>query len=277
MMESKPKKFAHVSINPPGFDAFDKYDARKRALGTSDKKEFIVVAELRSVNFKPGVSGFRVTPLGFELGNTSGLPSLLSTNISDFNEAAQDAVGNGFLDTATIDLTYDDTNGQFFADIVSAYKRKSLFDHFADMGNVGTGEDDLYSDTIAAGQLSANGQKLSAEYGGIFVSSATATRQIRIYFGGTLIFDTGALTLSLSSAWTAYVTITRVSAAVVRCMVSFATEGAALAAYTSYTEVTGLTLVNTQVLKITGEAAGVGAATNDIVAKLSNVEWLAAA
>lgn len=153
----------------------------------------------------------------------------------------------------------------------------SLFDHYADVGNVSTGEDDLYSDTLSAGQLANNGEKIEAEYGGTFVSSGTASREIRIYFGGTEIFDTGALTLSLSAAWTAYVTIIRASASVVRCMVSFTTEGAALAAYTAYTEVTGLTLVNTQVLKITGEAAGVGAATNDIVAKLGSISFVPAA
>lgn len=152
-----------------------------------------------------------------------------------------------------------------------------IFDHYTDVGNVGTGEDDLYSDTLAASILATNGDKIEAEYGGTFVSSATATREVKAYFGGTMIFDTGALTLSLSAAWTMFVTCIRVSSSVVRCMVSFTTEGAALAAYTSYTEVTGLTLTNTQVLKITGEAAGVGAATNDIIAKLGSISWFPAA
>lgn len=154
-----------------------------------------------------------------------------------------------------------------------------LFDHYANAGNTHTDgtEDDLYSDTTAAGQLAANGEKLEAEYGGVFVSSATATRQIKIYFGGTAIFDTGALTLSLSSAWTIYVTIQRVSSSVIRYMISMTTEGAALAAYTAVGELTGLTLSGTNVLKITAIATGVGAAADDIVAKLSHIEWHAAA
>lgn len=152
-----------------------------------------------------------------------------------------------------------------------------LFDHFTDMGNIGTGEDDLYSDTLAAGRLAANGEKIEAEYGGIFVSSGTATREVKLKFGGTNIFDTGALTLSLSAAWTMFVSIIRVSSSVIRYMVSFTTEGAALAAYTAVGELTGLTLANTQVLKLTGEAAGIGAATNDIVAKMGSVSWVPAA
>ncbi len=117
------------------------------------------------------------------------------------------------------------------------------------------------------------GDKIEAEYGGTFVSSATATREVKAYFGGTMIFDTGTLTLSLSSAWTMYVTLIRVSSTVVRYMVSFTTEGAALAAYTAVGEVTGLTLSGTNILKITGEAAGVGATTNDIVAMMGYVEF----
>ena len=154
---------------------------------------------------------------------------------------------------------------------------KTLFDHYADAGNTGTGEDDLYSDTIVGAQLNKAGDKLEAQYGGVYVSSGTATRQIKIYFGGTAIFDTGALTLSLSSAWTAYVSIIRVSATVIRYSISFTTEGAALAAYTAVGELTGLTLGSSNILKITGEAAGVGAATNDIVAKMGYVEFKPAA
>ncbi len=148
-----------------------------------------------------------------------------------------------------------------------------LFDHFTDAGNTTTSETDLYSDTTAAGQLATNGDKIVAEYGGIFVSSGTATRQIKVYFGGTAIFDSGALSISTSASWTVTLTIIRVSSTVVRYNVALQTQGAALASYTSVSELTGLTLSNTNILKITGTAGGVGAATNDIVAKLGNVEY----
>lgn len=153
----------------------------------------------------------------------------------------------------------------------------AIFDHYTNVGNTTTLETDLYSDTTAAGQLAANGDKLTAVYGGTFVSSGTATREVRIYFGGAKIFDTGALTLSLSAAWTTALTLIRVSGTVVRYSIAFTTEGAALAAYTAVGEVTGLTLANTNIMKITGQAAGIGAATNDIVAMLGNVNYLAAA
>lgn len=152
-----------------------------------------------------------------------------------------------------------------------------IFDNSVDAGNVTTGETDLYSYTMPASTLASNGEKIQAEYGGIFVSSATATRDIKLYFAGTAIFDTGTLTLSLSSAWCLYVTIIRVSASVIRYSISLTTEGAALAAYTAVGELTGLTLNNTNILKITGQASGVGAATGDITAKLGHGTWFASA
>lgn len=153
-----------------------------------------------------------------------------------------------------------------------------LFNSFADVGNSGTSETDLVTNTIAAGQLGANGAKLKAEYGGTFLNHATATRELKLYFGGTAIFDTGALAIGTAvSGWTVYATIIRVSATVVRYMVSMETQNAPLAAYTSVGELTGLTLANTNVLKITGTAAGVGAASNDILAKMSDVDFEPAA
>lgn len=192
------------------------------------------------------------------------------TGDGTFTLAAQSA-GTFLRDNGTNSAAF---GALTIADLPANAKAHPLFDHYADQGNGTTVETDLYSDTIAAGQLANNGDKLEIEYGGIFVSSATATREVKIYFAGTAIFDTGALTLSLSSAWTAFAKIIRVSATVVRYMVSFTTEGAALAAYTAVGELTGLTLSGTTVLKITGQAAGVGAATNDIVAKLGSVVFV---
>jgi len=152
-----------------------------------------------------------------------------------------------------------------------------IFDHYTDAGNTTTTETDLYSDTLPASLFDANGVKLLADYGGTFVASATATRQLKVYFGGTVILDTGALTISVASSWSIYLVLVRVSSSIVRYLVGLQTSSAALAAYSASGAVTGLTLTNTQILKITGQAAGTGAATNDIVAKLGQVSVLAPA
>lgn len=154
---------------------------------------------------------------------------------------------------------------------------KPLFDHFADAGNGTTVETDLYSDTIAAGQLSSNGDKLAAEYSGIYVFSATASRQVRIYFGGTLVYDTAALTLGAAvTGWQFNVAIIRKDASTARVSTVAFTTTASAVPYWAYVEVTA-TLSSSQILKITGQAGGVGAATNDIVAKMGKVVYTKAA
>lgn len=153
-----------------------------------------------------------------------------------------------------------------------------IFDHFADVGNVGTGDDDLYSDTLVAGTLNADGAKVFATYGGIFAGAAASTQRFRIYFGGTQIYDTGALSIGVATNnWTANVMCARESSSVVRCTTWVNTDFATLFPYSTYTRVTGLTLSNTQVVKITGETAGVGAANDQIVAKEGTLKFYPAA
>lgn len=148
------------------------------------------------------------------------------------------------------------------------------FDHYADVGNVGTGEDDLYSDTIAASQLAANGDKIYAMYAGIFVGAAASTQELKVYFGGTMIYDSGALAIGVATNnWDIEVTVIRESSTVVRCTVGLRTDFGTLFPYSTYTRITGLTLSNTQIIKITGEAAGVGAVNDQIIAKLGYVEY----
>lgn len=153
----------------------------------------------------------------------------------------------------------------------------AIFDHFADAGNTTTSETDIYSDTTAANTLASDGGKLIGTYGGTIVGHATATRQIRVYFAGTLILDSTAVTAAANAAWSVNVLIERVSATVVRYLAVFQCSGASTTLVTSVGELTGLTLSATNILKVTGTAAATGAATNDIVGKLSSVRWLPAA
>lgn len=149
----------------------------------------------------------------------------------------------------------------------------TIFDSFVDAGNVTTGETDLYSYTLPSNGMQVNGDKVVLYQSGTFVSSGTATRQIRAYFAGTMVFDSGALSISASAVWRLELTCIRVSSTVARCTGALNTSGASLAAYTTYTEVTSLNLQAAQIVKTTGQAGGVGAATNDIVAKMGYLDW----
>lgn len=148
------------------------------------------------------------------------------------------------------------------------------FDHYVDVNNANTSETDLYSDTLAAGLLATNGDKISARYQGIFTGAVAATQDLRAYFGGTKIYDSGALSIgAITSNWTLEILIIRVSSSVVRCSVSVNSDFATLFPYSTYTEVTGLTLANTQILKITGQAGGASGASNQVTAKLGSVSY----
>lgn len=148
-----------------------------------------------------------------------------------------------------------------------------LTQFFADAGNTTTTETDIYNYSLPANTLDVNGQKIEAKYGGTFVNS-TSTKQLKVKFDGTTIFDSGALTISASSSWDMEVTGIRVSATVIRFTVKMNTSGASLSSYAQYTSVTVANFTSTRILKLTGQAAGVGAATNDIVARLGQVEFM---
>lgn len=151
----------------------------------------------------------------------------------------------------------------------------SLFDDFADANNSTTSETNLITQTLAANQLVTNGDKVFMEAGGIFTGAATATQELKVYFGGTVIFDSGALSIgAVTSNWEVFVMVMRESSTVVRCITTYSSSSAALSVTTTYTRVTGLTLSGTNVFKITGQAAGVGAASSQITSKLGNISYL---
>lgn len=246
--------------------------------GTTAGAQEILLYHAGTTRYGFGIAASELQIFSGGTGTHTSIGTISTADGSTFTENARfNSDGTVQLDQYTTNgfVKFTSSNGTLAVDTTSYLKGGVLRSVFADVGNSTTTETDLDSYTVPAsgtfGNLAANGDFLEAEYGGVFVSSATATRQVKIYFGGTAVFDTGALTLSLSAAWTAYVTITRVSSSVVRYMISLTTEGAALAAYTAVGELTGLTLSNTNILKVTGQAAAVGAATNDIVFKIGNV------
>lgn len=163
-------------------------------------------------------------------------------------------------------------------DIYTAFggARASIKDFFTDAGNSGTSETDLYSYTIAAGKLANSGDKIFFDYALAF-AGATSTKQIKLYLAGTNIFDTGAISIALGSFAQMSGWVIRVSSSVLRVFVSFETPGASTTLFDKYIELTGLTLSSTQIIKISGQAAGVGAASNDIVAKAGTISFAGAA
>jgi len=184
---------------------------------------------------------------------------------------------NGDAGNSTLRLT--STGATLGGVLVASNVVVYLKDFYADVATTHTNgtEDDLFSYTTAAGLLAGNGQKVvESEYLSL-AASATAARRVRKYFGGTVIWDSGSLTLSGGAEVQLETEIIRESATVVRCVVRAATTSASSVPYATYTRVTGLTLSGTNVLKTTGTASGTGAASGDITAKMGTITFVPAA
>lgn len=152
-----------------------------------------------------------------------------------------------------------------------------IADFFTDT-SVGGAEADIYTTTTAASILATNGDKIIATYSGNFVTGGTELTQLKVYFAGTAIWDsTGVAPTTGTTSWRVSVDLIRVSASVIRYSVFLGTTGATGYNYETTGELTGLTLTNTNILKITGASSGIGSGAGDIVGKLGYVEWKSAA
>lgn len=237
-----------------------------------------------------GVTSINLTTVDGDIVLAAGSGSTGSLALSGINTSLT-STGGGFttissastgsMDNMTIGASTpaDGTFSNLVADSsgVTATASKTakvggkIKEFYTDGGNVSTAETDLYSYTTEASLLGANGENLDVVFAGIYVGNAF-TKQVKAYFGGTAIFDSGALGIASNSSWRMQASIIRVSASVVRYSVTLTTPGASTMVYSSVGELTGLTLSATNVLKITG-TAGAGGASNDIVAKLGTVNW----
>lgn len=139
-----------------------------------------------------------------------------------------------------------------------------LYVSTSSVGNVGVGEDDLATYSVPGNSLVTNGQALQFMIAGTIATNVNAKR-IRVKFGGSTIFDTGAAGIPISAAidWTIKGMIVRTGATTQKCMVEMNTNNATLAAYADYSTASE-TLSSASTLKITGEAV----TDNDIMTEM---------
>lgn len=136
------------------------------------------------------------------------------------------------------------------------------------VGNVGAGEDDLMTYSVTGNTLNTNGQAIQLFAAGTIANNANAKR-IRVKFGATTIFDTGALPTSAAIDWFIQGQIIRTGAATQKCIVSISTNNATIPSSSDYTTAAE-TLSGAITLKLTGEAVS----DNDIVEELLRVGWV---
>lgn len=162
----------------------------------------------------------------------------------------------------TIRMVVSDTNGLLsFRDMP-----QTLDAEYTTQGNSGTGETDLYSYTLPANALSADGQTVNFEIDGEF-NDNTATAQIKLYFAGNVTLNTGAVNISTAfSKWRLKGYIIRTSSSTAHVTYELHAPGLATTVFLNYNNLTSLDFTTTNIFKISGQAGGAGGGTSDITA-----------
>lgn len=132
-----------------------------------------------------------------------------------------------------------------------------VFTEYSTVGNVTTGEDVLFSDTLAANTMSTNGNLVSGRFSGIVANNAN-TKTIRLSFGVTDIVTRSTTTPTIGQAWVLDWQCIRVDAGNQKCNGTFlGSDGIASAFFVATTA----DLTADVIITLTGDAT----ATNDIV------------
>lgn len=230
-----------------------------------------------------GTGNLRVKTGLLQVGNASAAAyNRLGTATTDHSlSAADDLLIGGKLEV----------NGAIYADSTfvgasSVSVKAGSSTAYANMGGVlaeshtdaeasGSGvENDIYSYPVPASVLSLNGASLHAKYSGTMISSSGLTPELWAYFGGTNVFDSGVLGATLGgSYWSLDVWVVRDSSSSVRVTTNMNTQKIVSGAtYCQHATVTGLTLTDAQILKITGRVAG-SSTTTDLIGKQEFISW----
>lgn len=136
-------------------------------------------------------------------------------------------------------------------------------------GNVGAGEDDLFTYVVPASTLDANGDSVEFEYALDFAANAN-NKRVRAYYGATLIYDSTAVAASGGSMYLRGRVIRTSSIAQQSQVAAFATSASFARVTVAFpAEATG----GASTLRVTAEAT----ADNDIVCYSQLVRWMSAA
>ena len=147
----------------------------------------------------------------------------------------------------------------------------TIFDTYTTVGNGTTVDTDLITHTLPADVLANNGDKVWVHFGGFILGHATALRALTFYFAGNVVLGSGAVNYATNTHWQISCMFIRVSSSVVRPQGCMHITGAGTRVASN--EITGLTLSGTNIIKVMGQASGVGAATNDILGRNGTIEF----
>jgi hypothetical protein len=134
-----------------------------------------------------------------------------------------------------------------------------------DSSGIGNGadttDDTLFTYTLPANAMSSNGKSIRCLSTGHFATNVN-TKEVKFWFAGNTIIDSGALTLS-NTDWMCEMEITRIDSTHVSCVGKFTGNNvASVVTVTANLSVSDLT-ANTSIIKVTGASTTIGTA-NDV-------------
>lgn len=179
--------------------------------------------------------------------------------------ASESLAGLAELATTTEAKTGTDTGRIVTPAGLAAY---GLQEHTSSVGNVGAGEDTLWTYTVPAATLNETGRSISFELGGVFAANAN-NKRIRVKFGAgpTTLIDTGAVAVN-GGDWSIRGTIMRSGTATQRCVTTWISSNATLA-YSSDYVAGSETNADALTFLVTGEATS----DNDVELRFGRI-WL---
>lgn len=128
------------------------------------------------------------------------------------------------------------------------------------VGNITTGEDDLITYSLPANALAANNDYIEIDAFGTFAATAAA-KNVKLYFGSTVISTTGAIAVN-NGTWWLKAKVIRTDATAQISIASATTDNALLVSTVAYST-PAETLSGAVTIKCTGEATN----TDDIIQK----------
>lgn len=210
--------------------------------------------------------------------NLGGIGDFIQASYLHFNSGTIDGVDT--LTVGTVNATTLTGDGSALTNVSAAttpvaltgeiaYLGGRLYQSLSQLTSAGTSETDLHSFTVVANTLDDQGQTLHFRSSGQFLASAF-TKRVRAYFGGTLIYDTGALGITGSTDWVLEGEIMRLNSSSQKCSVTFISSSATLSASAKYTN-TAISTGSSAILKTTGTEGATGG--NDIVEEYFKVNY----
>lgn len=187
----------------------------------------------------------------------------LSANGSGTNEAPLKFQGGGSLLSTEEGGSVEYVNYWYYT-LGTTNKRTGMYTvlhvNNTDVGNVGTGEDDLMTYTLPGKTMTTDKDFIEIE-GTLTFNTNANSKRVKAYFGATQIFDSTAQ-LQNGGSMSVYIRVTRTGAATQDVTVRMVSNSA-LYTYTSNYTTAAETLTSNVIIKFTGEATS----NDDIVQK----------